>query len=518
MRNLGGLLLIFAAAALPLQSQADSARDDELRFAVMRFSHETCTFCPGGDTGLERWTGVRRPYVGDEVLDSDSYIRGFVAAASEYDNITLIGLESPARVYGDSSASWNTQAVFEQFVSKAMRDLERALPVDGVYLSLHGAMAVRNVPRPEAELARRVRAIVGPDVPIVATFDLHGNEDAEFLRWADMAFATKRYPHYDTRLQGARAARSLVRIARGLYDPVSATRKPPLITPTLLQWTGKSPAREIMERARRWEERAPGVFVSVLFGFPWSDVPDVGTTIHVMTNDDRDLAERIADDMAAFVWRSRHAFFEQEVLQPEEAVKRAITASASGNGPVVLADYSDRSGDATHILEQIIEQGMSGVAVASIRDESLIKRLRDKPLRIGGEIRAEVGGFVGAASGRPILVQGKLVYFGPGMGYEHMAIIEFGDRNALFVTPALEQVNHPDELDLGPVQPHDFDAFVVKSRVHFRRGFDETGFAETILIVDAPGHYIGTVHLEHLPYENVELDDFYPYGSFATHE
>lgn len=212
--------------------------DDGLRFAVMTFAHETCTFCPGGDSDIERWTKIRSPYVGDDVLSAGSYIKGFVSAAREYKDIELIGLESPAGVFGGSSASWSTENAFNHFLNRMLDDLREAMPVDGVYLALHGAMAVRNVPRPEAEIARRFREIVGPGVPIVGSFDLHGNEDEEFLRYADMAFVTKRYPHYDAGIQGARSARSLVRMARGTYVSTTATRKPGVITPTVLQWTG----------------------------------------------------------------------------------------------------------------------------------------------------------------------------------------------------------------------------------------------------------------------------------------
>ena len=113
-------------------------------------------------------------------------------------------------------------------------------------------MAVRDVPRPEAEIARRFREIVGPDVPIAGTFDLHGNEDAEFLEHADFAFVTKRYPHYDAYIQGERAARALRLVARGEYEPTSATRKPGIITATVLQWTGQSP------RWTSWSGRGAG--------------------------------------------------------------------------------------------------------------------------------------------------------------------------------------------------------------------------------------------------------------------
>ncbi|MDH3441397.1 MAG: M81 family metallopeptidase, partial [Gammaproteobacteria bacterium] len=154
---------------------SEAPESDKLRFAVMTFSHETCTFCPGGDSDIERWTRLRPPYVGDEVFEAGSYIPGFVRAIREYDDVELIGLESPAGVYGGSSAAWTTEEAFEHFLGLMLDDLREAMPVDGVYLALHGAMAVRNVPRPEAEIARRFREIVGPDVPIVGSFDMHAN-------------------------------------------------------------------------------------------------------------------------------------------------------------------------------------------------------------------------------------------------------------------------------------------------------------------------------------------------------
>jgi microcystin degradation protein MlrC len=261
---------------------------------------ETCTFCPGGDTQIadRAW---RVPFVkGDDLIDREGgFIGGFVHAAREYPDVQLIGINSPDGVYGGSSRSWESRESFEHFMSIMTDDLKANMPVDGVYLALHGAMAVRGVPRPEAEIARRIRQIVGPDIPIAGSFDLHGNEDEQFLQWANAAFVTKRYPHYDAALQGERSARFLYRSLKGLYNATTATRKPPVITASVLQWTGQSPSMDIMERARRWEAREPDAFVSVFYGFPWSDVPDVGATVHVMTNDDQALADAIADDMSS---------------------------------------------------------------------------------------------------------------------------------------------------------------------------------------------------------------------------
>ncbi|MDE0754650.1 MAG: M81 family metallopeptidase [Woeseiaceae bacterium] len=514
MKRIAGLLAVIVCATVSCtQEPVPTQEQDKLRFAVMTFAHETCTFCPGGDSDIERWTKIRAPYVGDEVLTAGTYMRGFVAAAREYKDIELIGLESPAGVFGGSSASWSTEEAFEHFMGRMLDDLREAMPVDGVYMALHGAMAVRNIPRPEAEIARRFREIVGPDVPIIGSFDLHGNEDEEFLKWADMAFVTKRYPHYDSGIQGARSARSLIRIARGSYSPTTATRKPGVITPTVLQWTGKTPAMDIMERARRWEAREEDVFVSVFYGFPWADVPDVGATVHVMTNDDPQLANEIADDMSEYIWRVREELFGEPLAQPDVAAARATAAFAAGATPIVFADYSDRSGDATHILREVVDQKLSGVLVATIRDERVLESLQQSDAKVGDLFNMEVGGFTGPASGTPVSISGTLSYIGPGMRFDQVAIVDFGDRNSLIITPALKQVLWTEELEFGPLDPDNFDSFVVKSRVHFRRGFDETGYAKTIILVDAPGPFVGTVHLDALQYENVTLENYYPYGT-----
>jgi microcystin degradation protein MlrC len=483
------------------------------RVAVIRYSHETCTFCPGGDTDVERWTRGGEPLRGDEVLEAGGYIRGFARQAADYGDIELLGITSPVGVFGGSSRSWNTKNSFEHFMGLILADLESKLPVDGVYLALHGAMAVREVPRPEAEIARRVRQAIGSRVPIVGTFDLHGNEDGEFLEWADGAFVTKRYPHYDSSLQGQRAARYLRAVMRGDYVPATASRKPPVITATVLQWTGQSPSMDIMERARRWESRQPGAFVSVLYGYPWSDVPDVGATVHVMTNDDQELADQIADDMTEFIWRRREEFAQGEFPMPEEAVRQAREAIAVGATPVVLADYSDRPGDATWILRQLLEQEVTGVLYAALTDEAALKELAGRNASPGDPFDREVGGYTSEQAGEPVRITGTLRYLGSGGSYDQVAAIEFGDGNMLVLSPAYEQITSPEQLRFGPINPDDYDLFVVKSRVHFRRGFDETGYAKTIIVVEAPGPFVGTTRLDALPYEHAPIDRLYPFGT-----
>jgi microcystin degradation protein MlrC len=501
------LLIVAGATAC-----AESAGAPEHRIAVLAFSHETCTFCPGGDVEVEDWLRASPTLTGEDLLELGPYMSGFVKRARELGDVQLVPLTSPAGVFGGSSRSWNTEETFNHFLDRQISELRAAMPVNAVYLALHGAMAVRNVPRPEAEIARRVREVVGPDVPIAGTFDLHGNEDAEFLRWANFAFVTKRFPHYDAYIQGERAARALRLAVRGEYTPTTATRKPGIITATVLQWTGQSPAMDIMERARRWEARENDAYVSVFFGYPWSDVPDVGATVHVMTNGDQELADRIADDMDDFMWRVREEFATGSFPLPEEAAHVVADAIARGEVPVAVGDYSDRPGDATHILRAFEAAGIERTLYGTITSPQTLEALESADAAAGDPFDMEIGGFT-PSGGMPHRVRGELVYFGPGFTYDRIAAVSFGRGNLVILTPAYEQVIAPELFQFGPIDPSDYEVFVVKSRAHFRRGFDETGYARTILVVEAPEPFVGTTFLDALPYENVDLSRLYPYGT-----
>ncbi len=495
-----------------------------LRIAVGLFQHEATTFAPD-KVGIDDF---RKPNLSDQaLLDWPAPdLQGFLKLVREHADVHVVPLESHGELGGGSSKGWITREAFDHYAGLMLRDLRSGEPVDAVYLSLHGAAAVEGILRPEAELARRIRVAVGPHVPIAATFDLHGNEDEEFLRHANFALACKYFPHYDLALQGERAARLLIRAARGDYLPTTATRKPGIITPTVMQWTGQHPWSSIVQRALIWEAREPDVYVSCLFGFPWSDVPDVGATFHVMTNGNQALAEQIADDMSNYMWRVRGELVRTPVVAPHAAVARARRTVEEGRAPVVLADYSDRGGDATHILAQIIQQDSSGVLYATLRDERALAALQAAGAKPGDLFDRDVGGFaIAPASGPPVRVRGRVVYFdrppeakGIDLFGGHVAIVEFGRGNWLVITPQLVQITDPAELAWALIEPERFTIWVLKSRVHFRAGFEDAGYAKTIIIVDAPAPFLGTVHLDVLPYRNVELTALYPYCDRAARE
>jgi len=500
------------AATSFLLAGCGSKSDEPYRVAVVAYQHETCTFCPGGDTEIEDWTW-KKPYIEDEeLLSSDSYVRGFVNTARRYDDLELVGIKSPSDVFGGSSRSWNSKASFEHFMDIILSDIEAHMPIDGVYLALHGAMAVRDVPKPEAEIAKRIRELVGDDVPIVASFDLHGNEDEEFLRWADGSFVTKQYPHYDSYLQGERSAHYLRRMLKGDYQPTTASVKPPILTASVVQWTGQSPSMNIMERARRWEERVPDAFVSVFYGFAWADTPDGGMLVQVMTNNDQALADSIAKDMYDYIWSVREDFARGEYPMPREAVQQTNKAIAGGKTPVVLGDYSDRPGDATWILDELIKQQTSGVLYAALTDANALEKLKQGGAKAGDAFDMEVGGYTGEQAGKPVRVTGTIRYLGPMWNYDYVAAVDFGKDNVLVIAPTYTQIIEAHRLRNDVFNVDDFDVVVLKSRVHFRRGFDENGYAKEIILVDAPGDWFGTTRLGALDYQHTPVDKLYPFG------
>lgn len=490
-----------------------------MRIAVLQFAHETVTFLPN-DTTREDFIYPGSPAAGEMLLATDpkGYMGGFVQVAREYGDVELIGITSPLWPRTGTGSGWITRDAYEHFLGVMIAELKEQQGLDGVYLALHGALAVRGVPRPEADIARRVREVVGRQVFISATFDPHGNEDEAFLQQADMAFTVKYFPHYDMHLQGERAARMLVRAIRGSFTPLHRTIRIPIIAPTVVMWTGASPWSDLIQRALIWEAREPDVFVNVFFGFPWSDVPDAGMGLQVLTNNDPALADRVIHDMAEWTWRRREALLNTvRIHAMKQGVALAREAVASGKAPVVLADYSDRSGYATWLLQEIIEQKLERTLIATIASPDIIRSVLAAGARPGDAFDAEIGGLFDESAGEPVRLSGTIrslshATTARGTGNEWICV-SFGKGNVLVLSPYLVQIMEPSELWQLGFEPDEFNVIAIKSRVHFRRGFDDSGFAPTILLVEPPQPFMGTVHLKALPYENLTLSDYYPYGN-----
>ena len=154
----------------------------------------------------------------------------------------------------------------------------------------------------------------------------------------------------------------------------------------------------------------------------------------------------------------------------------------------------------------------AGRPECSITSPAALEALGESGASAGDPFDMDIGGFT-ASGGTPVRITGTLSYVGEGLGYPFIAAVNFGAGNTVFLTPAYCQVRYPKRFAMGSVDPANYDVFVVKSRVHFRRGFDETGYARSIVIVEAPEPYVGTTFLDALPYENVDILTLYPFGT-----
>src|SRR5713101_5499922 len=490
---------------------------EAIRIAVLNFVHETVTFLPN-DTALDDFVHDGSPARGEALLawEPRSYKRGVLYVAREHAGVELVGIESPLWPRTGTGSGWITREAYEHFLGRMLAEIEDGGRWHGVYLALHGAMGVRGVARPEANIARRVREVVGRDAFIAGTFDPHGNEDAEFLRQADFAFCAKYFPHYDSRLQGERAARMLIRAIRGDYTPATATVKVPILTATVLQWTGASPWMDLVQRALVWEAREPDLYMNVFFGFPFADVSDVGMTVQAMTNGKPELARKAAEDVATWAWRRREALLKTATVHPiPHGVTLAKEAVARGAWPVVLADHSDRSGSATGVLQQLIAQDLADVLIATIADRAAVEAVVAKGLKAGDPFDMDVGGLADESAGQPVRIKGTIAGVAEIAGRRWVSVA-FGRGNVVLISEYLTQVMDPLDLTGPGFSIDQFKVFAIKSRVHFRRGFDDSGFAKTILLVEPEQPFLGTVRLEALPYRHVDISKFYPYNSIPT--
>jgi len=476
--------------------------DETIRIAVASFAMETCTSCPR-PTDIEHFEYYGEPFTGEAVLAAGRASQAFTQAAGEYRDVEVIGVYAVRDPLGGSMGSWVTERAFDKYSGEIVQRLAAIEDLDGVYLPLHGAMAVDGIPRPEAELVRRIKEAIG-DIPVAVTFDLHANEDAAIAEHADIVLVVKRFPHYDFGLMGERAARLLIRTIRGTYDPVLAVRRPNVAFATVYGGTHQGVPRDMMERARRWENRSPDAYVSVAMGFPYADVPDMGMSVFALTNGDPELASVIADDMTQYIW-SRRTEFEYDLPKLVQGVDQGLAALDAGNGPVVLANLSDRLGDATHILRELIQRGQSNFVVATISDAAAIRMVKDG-FAVGDPIEITIGGHTSELAGEPVTINGVVSFIGAydigGSVASDLVALTFGDNNYVLLTPDRYQVRTRSILDHAEVPVDEMDIFVVKSRNHFRRGFMETGLAKTAVVIDAPGHGpadIGQLQFRNLP-------------------
>ena len=488
-----------------------------MRIAIAGFSDETCTFCIDPTT-IERYEpAVKR---GEAVISSQrgipTYINGYI------NELEAAGAEIVPIVYAQKTpgpfASWLTTDCFDKYANEIAAGLAAAGRLDGVLLSLHGAMAVTAVPKPEAELVRRCRRAVGPDVPIMVTLDLHANEDHELTDAADAVFVLKTYPHIDSQEIGELAARCMVMTVRGEFQPAQALRKPGIVSASIFQASDHHPMKVIYDRCREWEKRPAVYCVSCAPGYAYADVVDIGMSIIAVTNGDQALADEIAQDVSDLAWTLRHDLT-RKLPKPKEGVAEVMRLVAAGKGPVVIADGADRIGDSTWVLRELLAQGATNWAIPGIADPPAAAALEQNH-KVGDEVTLSIGGWYNDNSGTPVEVTGTIEYMGRATYQlvgpmrrgatikDGLAIrLNLGDNRHVVVAERMRGANDSAGLTSVGVDVGTLDIIVLKDRVHHRAFWDTV--AKTDFPLDAPG--LGPADLSLLEYENVP-DDVFPIG------
>ena len=289
-----------------------------------------------------------------------------------------------------------------------------ALPVDGVLLVLHGAMALEDDDDGEGPAAQAVRELVGPDVPIVAPLDLHTNLSDEMVAGAMPSSATRSTPTSTCRRPARGRSRSWSRRSQGNRPTMAHARLPLIVPNQSMVTTWQSPLKIAIDRAREIE-REPGVLAAtVLGGFPFADVPFGGVATIVVTDGDPALARRYADELAGICWEQRADF----TIHPTPVADAIAEAMAAPAGSVyVLADIADSgasgtAGDGTAVLRGLLEAGARSAAVAQIMDPEAVAACI--AAGVGSAVTLTVGGKHDGLHGPPVEVTGivRLIHEG----------------------------------------------------------------------------------------------------------
>lgn len=248
---------------------------------------------------------------------------------------------------------------FEQLVNQLMAALKNAGPLDGLLVAPHGATVSEAFPDADGEWLRRVRAFVGPMLPIIGTLDPHVNLSPLMVSSVNAFTAYRTNPHIDQKQRGLEAANLMLRTLRGEIRPTHAACFPPTIINIERQCTEEAPLTELVAAVAAAREQPKVLSRSLMLGFPYADVVEIGSATLVVTDNDPELARRLADDLGRKMWGMRHALAGNLISIPD-----AVSRAASSPQPVCLLDMGDNVGggspaDGTLIAAELIRQNVS---------------------------------------------------------------------------------------------------------------------------------------------------------------
>ncbi|PMR72181.1 M81 family metallopeptidase [Halomonas heilongjiangensis] len=445
-------------------------------------------------------------------------IRGFIGAMNAHCDWTAVPI-----LVGLVEAGGPLEHAFYQATRDEMkRRLEAAMPLDAVYIANHGAMVTTEEDDPDGELFAMVRSIVGPEVPIVATLDLHGNVSERMVESADAIVAYRTNPHVDMRARGMEAAGILLEMFTGMRPEMAFIRLP-LIPPTVTLLTESGPYADIIEYGQGLitDEIAN---VSILGGFAFGDTPKNGMAILVTARHGGGVARAVARLIAQKAWDD-HERYVPHLASLEDAVARVVEAGRHTDLPaLILADVADNPGgggrgNTMWILEALHDANVTGVMVGVIHDPALAHEAHARGE--GATFQAifnrhepdEFSRRFEATARVACLKDGECVgrrgfYAGRHMNLGPSALLVLGGIQVVVIS-IRTQCADPVFLEMMGLDIARARAVVVKSRGHFRAGFDEFFSADQVIEVDTPGltsPILSRFDFRHLPRPAFPID------------
>jgi microcystin degradation protein MlrC len=462
------------------------------RVLTARFMHETNTFSRvATDMALVR----RRDFhLENEIPQAFCGTRSALGATFEAADRYRWTLIHPVSANPNPSGIVTDDA-FETISRLILAAAEKA-PLDGVLLHLHGAMVAASHEDAEGELLGRLRARIGPEVPVVATLDLHANVTRLMAANANALIAFRTYPHVDMYERAWQAAELLERAMLGEVRPVTAIARRPMIYGLDRGRHESPPMAELLARAAAIEAKGEALVVSICAGFSRSDVRDVGPSVTVTTDGADAQGQRIAESFMDRAWATRE-FSSFALLPVAAAVARALEGKP-GDKPLVVADYTDNPGgggygEATAFLAGLVAAGAENVAFHAICDP---KAVADgikagigarTTLTLGGKTDPAMGGAPLALEGEVVcLSNGRFVAYGPMGGgvernYGPSMVFRSGGIDIVVITNNGQATDLAQFTSLG-IDPTRYRTVAVKSMQHFRAAF--APIARDIILVD----------------------------------
>ena len=430
----------------------------------------------------------------------------------------------PAVLIGSTPAGPVEKSFFDEFLSELHRDLKAIGPVDGVYICQHGGAIATHSHDPDGEVFSTVRDIVGPSVPVIATLDLHANVSEEMMQATDILIGYRTNPHVDLYQRGEEAARSMLEMFDGV-QPTSYRIRLPLLAPSVTQLTAPGyPYGELIQRGQTHVDDIV-MNVTILAGFAFADTPKNGMTVIVTTRDDLKHAKELATELAEAGWLDR-ARYRPSMISLDEAIRLACDTIQTPALPAILfADPADNPGgggrgNTTTILSAFLEAGIDDCVLAVFYDSIAVNAAFvagegaylsltlnsaedsqfSEPLDVTARVeRLSNGQFVGEYG----MVAGKTVETGC------TAVLDVGGVRIVAVSQR-QQCLSTDYLTAFGIDPASCRVIVVKSRGHFRAGFEHLFNPDQIYEVDVAGltsPNLATFGWQYLPRPVFPLDE-----------